>query len=128
MRVKEKVDKDSSLELKSFKKCPGCHLIWESRDQFLVDPDITLIGYQVNYNALQLGLFLFNHKICKTTLALYARDFKSLSPGPIYKQQKINSEECPDYCLHESILEPFPVKCECAYVRDIMHKIRNWKK
>ena len=35
---------------------------------------------------------------------------------------------CPGHCLNEESLEPCREKCECAFVRDILEKVRNWPK
>ena len=42
-----------------FKMCPFCKQGWASRDEFLSDPDIVLIGYQPHFKNMEEGLFLF---------------------------------------------------------------------
>jgi hypothetical protein len=64
-----------------FKTCPFCSKPWTSRETFLEDADIEPVGYQVDFEDLSLGLFLFNHNTCKTTLAVHARLFKDLHTG-----------------------------------------------
>ena len=114
--------------MNEFKKCSFCGHQWRSREDFLQDAATDMIGYQVNFDNLHLGFFLFNHLTCGTTLGLAAGLFSDLYEGPIYKQRKTVTEKCPEYCLHETQLEPCPEECECAYVRDIMQTVRQWPK
>ena len=113
--------------MKSFKVCPKCGRQWVERSAFLSDPDLTLVGYQVNFKELAAGMLLFNHS-CRTTLALLAMDFRDLHAGPVFVERLTGSDECPGMCLHKDNLGPCPARCECAYVRDILQVIRTWPK
>jgi hypothetical protein len=108
----------------SFKKCGPCGFEWETLDSFLGDPAIEIIGYQVHFEELKLGIFLFNHS-CNGTLAIRVDNFKHLYDGPIFKERKTGGEDCPGYCLHESELRSCPAHCECAYIREIIQRIKN---
>jgi hypothetical protein len=110
-----------------FKTCPKCGFKWLTRDQWLRDPALKLIGYQVNFKALKTGILLFNHT-CRTTLALQALDFEDLYTGQIFIERATGSDECPGHCLHQDDLRPCPARCECAYIRHILQLIRNWPK
>ena len=107
-----------------FKSCPLCAVIWATRDDFLSDPSLEIIGYQVNFYHLRAGLFLFNHS-CKTTLAIKAGEFFDLYDGPIFTERKTRGPDCPAYCLHESELHVCPAQCECASVREIIQIIKK---
>ena len=111
-----------------FKTCPFCSKPWASRELFLEDADIDLVGYQVDFEDLSLGLFLFNHLTCKTTLAVHASLFKDLHTGPVYLERKTGQTECPGYCLRTPELVPCPTECECAWVRSLLQIIREWPK
>ena len=95
---------------------------------FLRDARLTLVGYQVHFEKLQEGLFLFNHDVCHSTLGIEAGAFHSLRKGPIFHRRATGSAECPGHCLHRDNLQPCPAKCECAYVRQVMQRIRHWPK
>lgn len=110
-----------------FKECSVCDFKWPLRDEFLKDPNIEIIGYQVHFEELAEGLFLFNHS-CKGTLAIIANEFKDLYDGPIFSERATGSDDCPGHCLHQKDLDPCPVKCECAYVREIIQAIKHYKK
>jgi hypothetical protein len=111
-----------------FKSCPLCSQVWTSREKFLKDRDVELVGYQVDFEEVALGLFLFNHNTCKTTLAIQARQLKDLYIGPVFKERRTGQVECPGYCLRRSELETCPAECECAWVRGLLQIIRNWPK
>lgn len=108
-----------------FKTCPMCGFEWPTREAFLEDPALVLIGYQVNFERLKLGSFVFNHA-CKTTLTIHANAFWDLYQGTVFMERATGSDQCPEYCLHEDVLDPCPAQCECAYVREILQVIQNW--
>ncbi len=92
------------------------------------DPELELVGYQVNYGNLQLGYFLFNHLACQSTIAIAAARFADLYSGPVFAERLTDSDSCPGYCLHDDILQPCTAHCECAYVREILQIVRSWPK
>jgi len=111
-----------------FKKCSCCGHPWFSRDEFLEDSQLEFIGYQVNFRELELGYFLLNHLTCQSTIAVPAGSFRDLYDGPVFSERLTDSEICPVHCIHDDDLEPCPNFCECAYVREIIQKVRNWPK
>lgn len=115
------------VNTRPFKICTICKAVWQTRDNFLDDPDVFIVGYQPHFNLLTEGLFLFNHS-CRGTLSIKAIEFKDLYKGPVFKERLTGSEECPGHCLHESELDPCPAKCECAFVREIVQIVKNWPK
>ena len=112
---------------KIFKKCSGCGFIWDDRSLFLSDPDVSVAGYQVHFENLELGLFLFNHT-CGTTISLKAESFSDLYKGPVFKERKQGTSQCPGFCLHKDEIRPCPVKCECTYVREVLRLVNTWGK
>lgn len=114
----------------AFKKCSACGQEWDTREVFLSDPQVTTIGYQVSFMSLQAGCFLFNHARadCRTTLSVPAGAFFDLYEGAIYEERKAGSSECPGYCLNRDDLRACPVRCECAFVRELLQTIIKWPK
>ena len=110
-----------------FKHCNQCKKTWDNYEEFLSDPNVQLIGYQVAFEELEAGLFLFNHS-CTNTMALEAREFRHLYDGPIFKERATGTERCPEYCLHRFELDSCPIQCECAYVREVLQIVRGWPK
>ncbi|MGO9613039.1 MAG: hypothetical protein ACLPX5_08390 [Dissulfurispiraceae bacterium] len=116
-----------NIQSMCFKTCSKCGFVWPERGPFLSDPHLRIIGYQVDFEELMAGLFLFNH-ICGTTLSIKAGDFQDLYDGPLFTERLTGSETCGDYCLHKNDLRPCPTKCEGTYVRQIVQAILNWPK
>ena len=114
--------------MKIFKKCTCCDIPWFTRDEFLQDENIALVGYQANFCQLELGYFLFNHLTCESTIAIHAGLFKDMHAGPVFSQRLTGTEVCQGFCEDTEAIEPCEAQCECAYVRDIMQIIRNWPK
>lgn len=110
-----------------FKKCPLCAHPWKTREAFLSDPGLEIIGYQSRFDEVESGLYLFNH-VCQTTLALEVAAFEDLYKGPRYETPLTGSDECDGYCLDINALEACRADCKYAYVRDIIQIIKNWPK
>ena len=111
-----------------FKKCTSCGYEWSSRQEFLAHIDTELVGYQVHFEKLELGFFLFNHMTCRSTFSIHAAKFLDLYDGPVFSERFIGTEPCPGYCLQKEILCPCSAPCECAYVREILQIVRHWPK
>ncbi len=106
-----------------FKECPYCGFKWNTRDSFISDPDVTIIGYQASFKKLTKGLFYFNHS-CNGTMALSVSDFKDLYSGPVYEERRTGGDGCPGHCLSMDNLESCPAQCECAFVRELIQIIK----
>jgi hypothetical protein len=113
--------------MKVFTKCSACGHQWLDCKDFLEDPGIEITGYQVNFDDLAAGTFLFSHA-CGATLSLSVRYFNGLYEGPIFQERATGSDDCPGYCLYQDQLDKCFARCECAYVRNIIDIIKNWPK
>jgi len=124
--MSRKVDDTESGSI--VKQCTCCGQLWRTRDAFLGDSQLEVVGYQVDFSDLLLGFFLFNHLACESTIAVPAGLFRDLYDGPVFSQRATGTEDCPGYCLRKSELASCPAKCECAYVREILQIVRRWPK
>ncbi|MDO9578608.1 MAG: hypothetical protein Q7J16_12045 [Candidatus Cloacimonadales bacterium] len=93
-------------------------------DDFIYDPEIEIIGYQVHFKDLEKGFFLFNHS-CRGTMSINVEEFSDMYQGPIFQERLTGSDQCSGYCLHHSNLKPCSEKCECAYVREVIQIIKD---
>ena len=107
-----------------FTHCNVCNYTWYSRQDFIVDRDIEIIGYQVNFKKLEAGFLYFNHR-CGNTIVLSANRFVDLYNGPIFEEAKTGTDECPGYCLNKEELRACRAKCECAYIREIIQLFKG---
>ena len=119
------LEKTKLFQEKSFKKCPMCSEIWPTRNEFIADSNLKVNGYISNFDNLKLGIFLFDHLLCKTTLAIQATQFTDMYKGPVYEKKLTGGEECPGYCLKQDELRPCPAECECAYIREVLNIVNN---
>lgn len=96
--------------------------------EFLADPEVELVGYQVHPDPGDLGLLLFNHS-CGTTFSVFPNHLLDLYDGPLFADERpapIGSPPCPGFCLRKSdTTSQCPVECECAAVRSIMAAIHR---
>ncbi len=113
-------------ESEPFKYCSICNKIWMTRDEFVHDPEVSLLGYQPNFVVVSRGLFLFNHD-CGSTMSLNVGTFADYYHGPVFSRSLFGSSDCQGLCLHRNDLRPCPQECECAYVRSILERIRELK-
>jgi hypothetical protein len=119
---------DDSQRDESVKRCTCCGHLWPTLDAFLVDRQLEVAGYQVDFTDLAAGLFLFNHLTCGSTIAVPVEFFRDLYDGPIHSERATGTADCPGHCLYVSELGACPAKCECAYVREILQIVRRWPK
>lgn len=112
---------------KPFKQCARCGKTWVTCSDFLADPDLTLLAYQVSFEELEAGIFIFEHS-CKASLSVFAGNFFHLYDGPIFEERATGTDACPGYCLKRSNFERCPARCECAYVREVLQIIKAWPK
>lgn len=110
-----------------FKNCNFCDHSWATRGEFLTDPALEFIGYQSFIHDGVLGLFLFNHQPCKTTLALSAKLFADLHGNRIYESRDEFDTAAPE-CLSSASGRECPVACECGFVRKMIGHIKEQAK
>lgn len=117
------------MKTKPFKTCPNCQAAWKTMDEFLSDTTLVMEGYQVHFEDLKGGLFLFTHRIenCYTTMAVPVKEFIPLSNRSMLELRRTRIPTgCSDLCMRQGALDPCPLSCECSWVREIMQKIREW--
>ena len=107
------------------KRCPMCGHSWPTLDEVLDDPAVILVGYQVNFVALELGLILFNHETCGTTFSLEAGRLRHLHDGPVWKERRTGLDDCEGHCLSRAVLDLCGAHCECAWVREVLEQVRR---
>jgi len=118
-------------KMNPFKICPKCAYTWKTRDEFLEDPFVCLVGFQFNFKETESGYFLFNHILeddrCDTTMMVAVEPFLSLNKGPMFNEIKFGSEECEGHCKNISDLSLCSVECKNAVARKIMQDFSRCK-
>jgi len=117
--------------VKSFKICPKCDYEWQTRDDFLQDASLFLIGFQAGYAKSDKGFYLFNHLVekdtCNSTIAVDVENFMSLYNGALYEDVHAGSETCSGHCAKVDDLARCSVPCRNATAREVMLKVFNLK-
>lgn len=106
-----------------------CSAVWKSRNEFIGDHSLVINGYQANFDYLEYGLFYFTHEVdgCFSTMALRAKEFYDLNPQKKFTERKTFTDECPRHCLDKNNLKKCFTECECAYVRELLCRIKRLK-
>ncbi len=113
------------MAITAFKTCSCCCVDWQTRHDFIADPAVQIVGYQVNFDDLELGFFLFDHLLCHSTMAIQAGLFTDLYHGPVFTEALTGSDECPGHCLIADRLGRCPQSCACAYIREVLEMLRH---
>jgi hypothetical protein len=112
-----------------FKLCNKCKTQWKSRDDFLNDSNIGMIGLMANNDNYKRGAYLFNHRLpndsCNTTIGLFVDNFLDMYSGEICEQLKMGTDECSGHCVDINELENCSAHCRNAIARKIMQEILN---
>jgi len=112
-----------------FKICPKCKHAWETREDFLGDSSIAVIGFLADNEEVEKGAYLFNHlppgNECNSTLGVYVSNFLDLYDGPFYEELKTGSKECSGYCAKVEELERCNACCRNAVAREIISIIKD---
>ena len=90
----------------------------------MADGNISIIGYQANFDNLESGHLYFNHN-CNNTIVLSTDQFSDLYEGPTFAERKTGTQACPQYCLKKDELKQCQAECECAYVRNIIQWFKH---
>ena len=114
-----------TVDTTSFKICPSCGQQWSERQDVLDDPEVSFLGYQAFVRDGVLGLFMFNHLTCGTTMTVSARDFEDLRAGGAYEHRHQRPEKAPSYCLSSGAPDDCPQQCECGFVREVVAMISD---
>lgn len=124
MKVADGYD-SSSLE--TFKLCNKCKTQWKTRDDFLNDPNIVLIGLMANKDDYKKRAYLFTHRLpgdsCNTSIGLFVLNFLDMYNGEMYDTLKMGTDECFGHCLTIKELGNCSAHCRNAIAREIMQEI-----
>ncbi len=116
----------SKKQRSEFRKCE-CGRIWETRDTFLRDKNVKIVGYQPDFINRKYNHFLFQHatKRCGRYLGVRASDFADLRERECPAGVCVGKDGCPGYCLNTFDLRVCSVTCRNAVDRRLAAKIRN---
>jgi len=111
----------------SFLVCTCCGVSWDERDDILDDPQLDLVGFQVDFSGSSNGFFLFNHIVeeCGTTIVVEVDRFADLQSGARFEENLCGKEPCPGRCGRIDDLVRCDKPCRNARVRELAIIIRD---
>lgn len=107
-----------------FGKC-ACDHSWKTRDEFLQDKKVKIVGYQPDLVNHKYNHFLFFHraKDCGQFFGIRASAFSDLRGGKCPKELFIGQEDCPGYCTDTLDLRVCSVACRNATDREVAARL-----
>jgi hypothetical protein len=111
-----------------FKQCGKCAKKWETINDIIMDPELSIIGYQVNLKKPSEGLVLFLHSSgdCNSTLGIKVFYFHPIYKKAITDIPIVRPTNCPGYCLDEKNFEKcLEFECNGNYVRNLIQIINE---
>jgi hypothetical protein len=107
-----------------FKSC-DCGRSWKTREEFLKDGKVKIVGYQPDLVNHKYNHFVFFHRIkdCGRFFGIRASDFSDLRDGRCPKELCMGQEDCPGYCTDTLDLRVCSVACRNATDRAVAAKI-----
>lgn len=108
-----------------FKECPDCGHVWDTREDFLADTQLELIGYRADLVDLIGGRLFAVHKVpgCFSTLTVSLAAFWDLQRGAGHSERLEGDEQCPGHCRDVSDLATCDNPCDCAHAREIVQEV-----
>ena len=110
-----------------FKECYKCRFQWPTREDFLKDSAVEILGYQVFFEDLKKGMLLFNHS-CGTTTAVHISQFLDLLDTPSSLERHPDGRDCPGRCQTRNIMNPCSPDCRCAFISRLINRIKGSEK
>ena len=111
-------------EKSEFKEC-SCGKKWKTRNSFLQDKKVKIVGYQPDVINHKYNHFLFFHrtKDCGQFFGVRASEFSDLRDGQCPKELCMGQEDCPGYCMDTLDLRVCSVACRNATDREVAARI-----
>ncbi len=106
-----------------FRVCGSCKHPWEGWREFLVDPELRLLGLQIAPELPEANLLIFEHR-CGSTISVLARVLRPLLDGEErHARNFYGSEQCNRHCRTLEDLSACDNACVNARDRAMLQKI-----
>jgi len=114
----------------TFQKCGSCGKAWNHWRDFILDPDVHLLGFQAISGLPDANLIVFEHR-CGSTISVLTKrlrpffpEIENEPPLPVL----LGSDTCNQYCRDVENLEICDRPCENARDRRMIHVLLKMKK
>lgn len=114
---------------KPFKVCDMCGYEWMSIEQFVLDANLRVNGYQAMLTAAEGGLYILTHECpsCLSSLSVTVESLASLYTGERHPDLKFMSPECEGHCFKQDDLSACNVQCSMRWAREVLQYLREHK-
>jgi hypothetical protein len=114
----------------SFQTCGSCRKKWKHWQDFVVDPEVRILGFQGSIHLPDTNLIVFGHR-CGTSISVLAKRLRHILP---HKDQELmipslfESEICNHYCNNIENITACDRPCINARDRRLILKLMEMKK
>ena len=115
--------------LAPFKVCDKCGFEWKTIEEFVLDTNLRVNGYQAKLSDADEGLCILTHECpsCLTSLSVTIGSLSELYHGKRYPELMFMSSECEGHCFKDDDLEVCNVACSMRWARDVMQCLKEHK-
>lgn len=115
--------------LAPFKVCNMCGFEWKTVEEFVLDTNLRVNGYQAKLSEADEGLYILTHECpsCLTSLSVTVGSLSSLYSGERHPELMFMSPECEGHCFKEDDLEACVVACSMRWAREVLQYLKNHK-
>jgi hypothetical protein len=109
-----------------FRACGSCSRIWLGWEEFVLDPELRLLGLQAVPERLDASVLVFEHR-CGSSVSVLTRRLRHLLPEPPAADWPSlrGTEECPGHCLSLEDLAACDRPCSNARDRDLIKIVQR---
>jgi hypothetical protein len=104
-----------------FLVCGSCRRSWQSWDEFVVDPQLRLLGLQAVISTPDANVLVFEHR-CGSSVSILTRRLRHLLSDPPAEDWPSlrGTDACPGHCLSLADLDACEMPCSNARDRDLI--------
>ncbi len=113
-----------------FQACGACRRVWLTWDDFVLDPDIRLLGLQAVISHPHVNLLVFEHA-CGSSISILARRLRHLLPAPALgapASRLLGTQECRGHCRRLEDIDSCDAPCSNAHDRELTRLVARMKK
>ncbi len=113
--------------LAPFKVCDKCGFEWNTIEEFVLDTNLRVNGYQAMLSNADEGLYILTHECpaCLTSLSVTVGSLASLYQGVRFTELKFLSPECEGHCFKTDDLSVCKVECSMRWAREVLQYLKE---
>jgi len=113
-----------------FQKCGSCGQPWTQWSDFILDPDVRLLGFQAVSGLPDANLLVFEHS-CGSSISVLAKRLRHLL-GDVQPESQLpvlfGTDQCNKYCRFLEILAACDRPCANARDRQLIQAVIKMKR